>query len=147
MKNEGQINIINKSLQFERDKMLQELNRINIYLSRKIASMKKILSYRDEYTKGNKLKISRSVPALLCNLESFTSRIHSLLREEENEIEKAKGMQRTVIGKIEKLDQKIKLMNGYRAEIKYAAMMEKEKIEQRLSDDLSSLTRFKDNHE
>ncbi len=88
MKNIAQIKVINNALGKERDKFMSELVKVNAYLETKMTTLKKFTDYLREYSESESYSLSRSVPALSRNMNSFSLRLQQIIMAEEKEIEK-----------------------------------------------------------
>lgn len=138
MKNLGQIKVINKILENDKKNHLLQLGQVNHMIERKIANLKKILLYKSEYTNKENLTLTRRVPALSQNLENFTQKISDLITKEESEITKLQQSKKLIIEDINKLDNKINVMQTFADRAKNEIRIKKEQIEQSNMDDLVS---------
>lgn len=147
MKNLQQIKIINKALHKERDKHLFEIHKINVGIERKKATIRKLKSYQREYADGKKFKLSLSIPVLNKNYDSFNNKINSIIDKEEEEIQQLLKIRQSKFQILNKVEQKIKLMEHFSAEINYAAFLKAEKNEQNTLDELSAILHSRGAHD
>ncbi len=138
MNNDRQILLINKALRSQRDSFLSELTKINRFIEKKLANIKKIMLYQNEYSSNDNLKLSKTIPALHKNFNLFNKKIDKVIEIEEIEIENLKKTQKTMLDKIEELNQKIKVMNQFKEKSDLQKRMESEKKEQKYLDELTS---------
>lgn len=138
MNNDRQILLINKALRTQRDSCLSELSKINRFIEKKLANIKKIMLYQNEYSSNDNLKLSKTIPALHKNFNLFNKKIDKVIEIEEIEIEKLKKTQKSMLDKIEELNQKIKVMNQFKERSDLQKRMESEKKEQKFLDELTS---------
>lgn len=138
MKSLRQIEIITKILDAERDKHLAEIGRLNDAITKKIANIQRIQSYQKEYSDSNNLRLSRTVPILSQNLESFTMKIADLIAKEYLEIDKFNQAKERVMKALNVIDGKISVMNNFANRIKNEMETQANKQEQAIIDDLSN---------
>ncbi len=71
MKNINQVKTIHTALTREKERLMGELTRLNLHINRKVESVKKIMAYYRDYSEGNHLDLSKTVPILSKNLDFF----------------------------------------------------------------------------
>lgn len=145
MKNIRQIEIINRVLENKRKKHLLEISRLNRFIDTKLGNIKKILSYQSEYTDEARLKLTRTVPSLSNNLESFTQKMTDIINTEQIEIQKLNDNKRSIMAELEKIDGKISVVKNFEKQVKLEKQQKIEQIEQLLIDDLSSTKKSRGN--
>lgn len=147
MKNLQQIKVIHDALNKQRDGFLAEVSKINMIIKNKKESIKKILSYQGEYAEEGKFVLSKRVPILNKNLDTFKGKLNSIILAEENEIDKLMKIRESKFEEIKKIDKKIELMASFKAnregEIAYAS----QQSEQSELDELSSREHIRKGHD
>lgn len=138
MKNLKQVEMIRNVLDKEREKLLLELSKINIYLNKKVSALQKVLAYQKEYAEGKHLNNTRSIPMLSKNLDTFSNKIKTIIINEEKEIEKLVHGQKKKLQEIESVDSKVRLMSVFSESIISEMLLKMEHIEQSSMDDLSA---------
>jgi flagellar biosynthesis chaperone FliJ len=147
MKNIRQIEMINKALSKEKEKFVYELSKINIYIARKIELLKKIIAYQKDYSEPNKFNITHSIPLLNKNLESFTNQIKQLINTEEKEINNLQQIRMDKLKELEKVEQKIKVMEQFERKINIEKMNQLENKEQRSIDEMAANKHTRNDYE
>lgn len=143
MKDIRQIKVISQAFDNEKEKFLSELVKVNDVINKKLAVIKKMHFYLEEYNNADRLKISRSVPVLNQNLDAFTAKIKGVIRSEENEIKKMQQIRETLLASIGEVDKKIQLMNIFENRHNVEVSRKDDKNAQRAMDDvmLNKVTR------
>lgn len=147
MKNLQQIKVIHTALNKEKDKILSEVGKINILIKNKKESIKKILSYQGEYADEKKFLLSKSIPILNKNLNTFKGKLNNIILNEENEIEKLIKIRAEKFIKIEEIDRKLELMDGFKVRREGELAYELQQLDQAESDELSSAKQIRESHE
>lgn len=147
MKNLQQIKVIHAALNKEKDKILSEVDKINVLIKNKKESIKKILSYQGEYSDEKKFILSKSIPILNKNLNTFKGKLNTIILNEENEIEKLVKIRAEKFSEIEKIDRKLELMDGFKERREGELAYEMQQADQAESDELSSAKHIRKNHE
>ena len=132
-----QVQLIHNALISERKRFLIELGKVNRFLNKRLSTIEKMISYQSEYSDNNNLKMSRSVPTLHQNLEMFSKKIAKLVSHEELEVKKLENIKESIIDKITNLDQKIKLMANFRDKALMNELLQNDKMEQVMLDELA----------
>jgi len=146
MKNIAQIKVINNALGKERDKFMSELVKVNAYLENKMATLKKFTDLR-EYAESESFSLSRSVPALSRNMNSFSQRLQEIILAEEKEVEKLVKLKNEKIKNIEEVDRKMKAMDHFEATAVAEQREKFEKTEQSSIDELNSIKHTRGDYE
>lgn len=147
MKNIDQVKTIHSALTKEKEKLMSDLLRLNLNINKKMESVKKILAYYQDYSQGNHLSLSRSVPALNRNLDFFSNRMLEIIRMEENEIANLVKHRGSKLNEIEAIENKIRLMNHFADTIQSEMIQKSENLEQMTIDDLSVVKQTRERHE
>ncbi len=147
MKNIAQIKVINNALSKERDRFMSELVKVNAYLENKMTTLKKFTDYLREYADSESFSLSRSVPALSRNMNSFSQRIQEIIMAEEKEVEKLVKLKNEKIKNIEELDRKMKAMDHFEATAMTEKREKSEKSEQSNIDELNSIKHTRGDYE
>lgn len=147
MKNLQQINLISHSLGKDREKLLFEIVRLNTLIQRKMELIEKMASYQHEYSNNPQFNLTRSVPALNKNLESFARKIQGIVVKEKIEAEKLIQTRDAKVEKLNTLDQKIKLMQQFTENLQHEMVLAKDKVEQLNMDDLSVIKKSRGIHD
>lgn len=147
MKNLKQISIIHDALSKERESLMTDVSSINHKIRQKQDSLKKIIFYQNEYANGVNLNLSRSVPVLSKNLNSFTRRMNEIIRAEELEIAKLAQTKEEKLRQLETLDNKLMVMNQFSENIRLEQVTRSEKAEQFNLDEMSVNQRSRGGYE
>lgn len=147
MKNLKQVQIIHTALSKEKDRLLSELSKMNLRVNKKMESVKRVLAYYREYSEGNHLSLSKSIPALHKNLDSFSNRMLDIVKIEEVEIANLVKHISSKLKEIEVVENKMKLMDHFSGTIISDNNVRLENIEQMTIDDLSSMKHTRGDHE
>ncbi|VVC77111.1 hypothetical protein AQUSIP_24380 [Aquicella siphonis] len=147
MKNLSQISVVNDALHRQREALMTDLRRINVHIRKKEDSLQKIIAYQNEYTNGTHLSISRSVPVLSKNLDSFTKKMNDIIHAEEMEIGKLMKARGEKLKQIEALDNKLKIMTHFSENIRLEQAIKTENIEQMIMDEMSVNKRSRGDNE
>jgi flagellar biosynthesis chaperone FliJ len=139
MKDIKQVKLITKALEKEKEKYVFEFGIAITAIERKKVLINQMIVYLKEYAVDGKLDLSRSIPALHKNLVLFSQQIEDVISKTEVEMDKLSKSKEIIAKKIEKVDQKITLMNNFEEQIKKANFEKSEKLEQSTLDDLSSI--------
>lgn len=138
MKNIEQINTILKALMKKRDMFLLELAKINKVIDKKNDSIKKMMTYLDDYHNEAQYSLSRSVPILNKNFDYFKGKINHILFAEEAELDKLNNIKSNKINEINEIDKKIQLMDNFKSVHEKDKAQEQEQYEQHLLDEMAS---------
>lgn len=147
MKNLQQMHVINHSLTKEREKLFFEIVRMNTLIEKKKDLIKRMLSYQNEYKNNPSMHLTRSVPILTKNFESFSKKLQDIVIKEEREIKSLMQTRDTKVTKVNVLDQKIKLLQQFAQEVLREIQLNKDKVEQLNMDDLSVTKKSRGYHE
>lgn len=105
------LNMIHKILDDARNDEIRNLNRIKFHQEKKIASVNRLIAYKQEYeTKDIKSFVS-VVPALLTNKLEFIKKLDQAIAVETRQVEIFEHEKIAVIAKIDNLDSKLKAIN------------------------------------
>jgi flagellar biosynthesis chaperone FliJ len=147
MKNINQVKTIHTALTREKERLMGELTRLNLHINRKVESVKKIMAYYRDYSEGNHLDLSKTVPILSKNLDFFSSRMLEIIKIEENEIANLMKHRGSKLSEIEKIENKIRLMNHFSDKITAEVNLQRETQEQMNLDELTTIKHTRGNHE
>lgn len=142
-----QIEVIKKALEKERERYIFDLAKQNEMIAKKVHLTQKMSSYLSEYTNDKNFKMSKSIPSLYINLNSFSHQIEDVIEKTEIEITHLKKSTMILFGKIEKIDQKIKLMDVFSDRIVQAKILKNEKREQLALDDLAAIKQIRGSYD
>lgn len=138
MDNIKQIQVVSKALNKEKDKFLFELARTLNLIEKKHSLIKKMSDYLKDYFDESNLQKSKLVPTLAKNLNSFSLQIENVIAQTEGEIVRLKRSSEVLMSKVQRIDQKINVMDVFANRIKSAKLYKAEKLEQSSIDDISS---------
>ncbi|MEO8400366.1 MAG: hypothetical protein ABI597_01045 [Gammaproteobacteria bacterium] len=147
MNNSRQIALISTMLGKERECYLFELSKVISFMEKKIATIKKMISYQNDYYTSEHLQLSRSVPALNKNLNAFSRKMTDVIQQAEQELVQLQKNKDKILSSIEDVDNKIRLMNLFADRVKLQAMLQTERREQSEQDELTSRERLRGEHE
>jgi len=139
MKNIKQIRLIQNALTKEKEKHLIELSKLAQSIDKKISTISRMIVYQNEYTNTEHLRLSRSIPALTKNLYAFSEKMTDLIKQAEAEVLIMQKSKESILQSIEKIDNKMKLMDLFEDKAKMKALLSAEKQEQVMMDDLASI--------
>ena len=140
MENLKNIQVLQKGLEHERDKLRFEFSKVTQMIAKRRATITKITQYQKEYANPSHLMTSRETPALAINLNLFSAKIFAMIAAEQMEVVKLENIKSSMLQSLHKLEQKIQLMSVFetRAHSKQHERIQKQ--ESRLQDDLASTT-------
>lgn len=138
MKKINQIQLIEKSLKNERDKMVFDLSNLMSQLNKKKNIIDNMNAYINDYN-GAALPLSKSVPSLSINFNIFINKISNAILKTEEEVNFILEAKLKIIEKISKLDAKLALMEVFNKKIKLAMNEKEKKEEQIILDDISAI--------
>ncbi len=144
MKDLRQIQVIQQALIKQKEKILALIVRINDMINKKHDAIKKMLSYQNDYASNDRFNLTKSIPALNKNLDSFYKKLNQIILMEENEISALEKKREERFREIEKIDQKISLMTQFESNKKQEIAYEDERSNQKMMDDLTSTRRSKE---
>jgi len=147
MKNIAQIKVINNALNKEREKFLFELARINLFIENKLNTLRKFMDYMRDYTEGESFNLSRSIPSLNRNLNSFSTKIQQIILMEEKEIERLLYLKGQKLKNIAEIEQKIKVMDHFEDVAITERHVRMENHEQSSMDELNSIKHTRGDYE
>ncbi len=145
MKDPHQIKVITDSLNKEKEKYMHELMRINSLLTNKQSMAEKMQLYLNDYLNNKNLTVSKSIPGLHNNITQFVKKMNSVINQAEFEVETILQIRTSVLEIIEKINQKIDLMNIFDKKVKVDQIKKNEKQEQNVIDDLAATLAGVDN--
>lgn len=111
MKNTSQYQSIIDNLGLKKNAILSEITRVSMNINKRQESLTRIKSYQNEYVGTDKLPITKSIPTLSRNLDSFTNKLQEIVLLEENEIAKLEYLRDTKLNELSKIEEKINLLN------------------------------------
>lgn len=147
MKDLKQIALITNALRAEKDKHLFDLGRTNGLIEKKKYLIDTMKKYLCDYTDASNFKLSNQTPMLIKNLTNFCEKIRVVIKQTEYELQQLTNSAGIIIKRIEKADQKIKLMNKFEEKIVQSNLLKIEKHEQNQLDDLSINRHIRGQHE
>jgi len=139
MKDLNQIQLIQTALTKEKEKHLHELAIVVKNIEKKMLTISRMVVYQNEYVNADNLQLSKSIPSLTKNLYAFSEKITDLIQQAECEVLNMQKTKETILQSIEKVDNKIKLMNVFEEKAKREVFLKTERQEQTIADDLASL--------
>lgn len=139
MKDIKQIHTIHAALSKEKEKFMAELAKINQMIDNKLLNIQRMTIYQKEYGNTEYLKLSKVIPSLSKNLEAFSGKISDMIQQGEKDVDMLKNSRKTILQTIEKIDNKIRLMDLFADKARIETMLLSERREQVTMDDLASL--------
>lgn len=147
MKDIHQIKLLEKALKKEKEKYMIELAKLDIAIQKKKMLIEKMTLYLKEYHAENKFKITKQHPALFVNLENFSMDIEDVISKTIKEVDELNNTKKTIFDKMQKIEQKIKLMNVFEDKIKIEKAVHENRKEQATLDDYSAVKMTRGNHD
>lgn len=147
MKNLHHIQIIRSALNKQKEKIELDIARINRMIKNKKMSIKKMLSYQNEYSDEKKFTLSKCVPLLNKNLDTFKRKLNNIIIAEEHEIDQLMKIRASKMEEAEKIHQKIQVMDGFKEKKEKELVYEAEKSEQVNQDEMSSEAHKRKDHD
>jgi flagellar biosynthesis chaperone FliJ len=147
VKNIAQIKVINDALTREKERFMGELARINIHLENKLNTLHRFMEYIKDYNENANYSMSRTIPALNRNLDSFSKKLQQLILVEEKEVEKLTALRAQKIKHIEEIEQKIKVMDHFETIAVTEKQSRMERSEQAGLDELNSIKHSRGEYE
>jgi len=147
MKDIRQIKIIKTQLEKQRDHYLFEKIKLTDSIDKKYILIEKMLSYQSEYASSSGLSLSRSVPALVKNLYSFSNKISDVITQAENEIANMQKIKKSIMQSVNDLDNKIKLMSLFEEREMAEINRKEEQAEQVALDNITTIKFTRSQHE
>lgn len=138
MKDIRQIRIVKEALSKEKDKHSLEIAKVNLQIEKKCHSINTMLSYQKDYMNLDYLKLARSVPGLSKNIHLFTRKIDAVIQQAEADLELLNQSKLYFLTKLDEVNRKIDLMDGFEAKVLAETNAKQEKQEQRNIDDIVS---------
>lgn len=139
MNNLRQILVITKALEKEKEQHMHELSKTNLNIDKKKMLVDKMSIYLADYFNDLNLKISKEVPNLHINLFNFAKQIEKVITKTNHEIQILEQSRSAYLTRVQKTDQKLKLMNVFEQRVKREKAMIAEKNEQLAIDDITSI--------
>jgi len=137
MENKQQLQSIHAALKKEKERWIFELTKLISIIEKKQYLIEKMLAYQKDYDQKDKLEISRSNPMLLKNLDLFYTKMLDALFKAEYELEKLNESKNLLLGKINSIDQKMKVMEIFEERITENEKLANDRREQHISSDLT----------
>lgn len=147
MKDLKQIKSVIMALEKDRERRLGEILRINAYIKKKMDMVTKMENYQKDYESGQQFDVTKSIPTLHKNLNAFINKIRTIIKAEEVEIEKLNQHKKVKLDELQKLDQKIQMIEHFKETAKQEKIMKSEVSEQLVLDDLSSIKHSRGDNE
>lgn len=144
MKDLRQIQVIQQALTKQKEKVLSLVARINDMINKKQDAIKKMLSYQNDYASSDRFNLTKSIPVLNKNLDSFHKKLNQIILMEESEINELEKKREERFREIEKIDQKMSLMTQFETNKKQEIEYENERSNQKMIDDLTSTRKSKE---
>lgn len=144
---ESQLKAIILALEDQKNKEQQEIARINISIQKKNEVINRIRSYRAEYDSSHQVRLSHVVPALLKNMNQFTSRIDEAILNERHAIEMLENDRQRHASYLMIKDQKLKAMRNQLEKIIHAKLIKHENNGQQAEEELITYRMLGAKHE
>ena len=139
MKNIKQIELIQKALAKEKDKHISDLAKLVKYIDNKIENIRRMTMYQNEYDHSENLQLTKSVPVLNKNLCVFSGKISEMIVQTEIELAGLERSKLSLLQLIEKVENKIRIMDIFEDRARLEAFMQADRQEQNMIDDLTSI--------
>lgn len=127
-------NIID-AFKLKKDTLLSDITRVNTLINKRVESLGRIKSYQNEYVVGEKLALSKSIPSLTRNLNSFTSKLQEIVHLEEIEIGKLESLRESKLVELGKIDEKISLLEKLTNDLNQKFQYQLNALEQNMLDE------------
>lgn len=127
-------NII-EAFKLKKDNLLADITRVNTLINKRVESLGRIKSYQNEYVVGEKLALSKSVPTLTRNLNSFTNKLQEIVLLEEIEIGKLESLRESKLIELGKIEEKILLLEKLTNDLNQKYQYQLNTLEQNMLDE------------
>lgn len=139
MKQLNQYKVIIDNMSMRKNVILTDITRINTHISKRVESLGRIKSYQNEYVGNDKLPVTKSVPTLTRNLNSFTNKLQEIVILEEIEINKLEVLRASKLNELGKIEEKINLLEKLIAKLNKAHQYKLDTLEQLMLDEFALL--------
>lgn len=127
-------NII-EAFKLKKDTLLTDITRVNTLINKRVESLGRIKSYQNEYVVGEKLALSKAVPTLTRNLNSFTNKLQEIVLLEEVEIGKLESLRESKLNELGKIEEKIILLEKLTNDLNQKYQYQLNTLEQNMLDE------------